>query len=118
MRREGLQRILLSCRWGECSEAQTNNERATSALRLGTSGTACSRAWLELYGKSFGCGGHHARAGSNCLVSATPTRKGVVKPSPPMRRAGLQRTLLSFPRCCASERLESYTIALRAVPNA
>ena len=39
------------------SVAQNNNERATSALRLGASGTACSRAWLELYGKSFGCGG-------------------------------------------------------------
>ena len=101
---------------GESSEAQNNNERATSALRLGTSGTACSRAWLELYGKSFGCGGHHARASSNCLVSAVPARRGVVKPSQPMRHDGLQRTLL---RCrwgessAAQSNNERATSALR-----
>src|SRR5262245_41299645 len=51
----------------------------SGALRLGASGTACSRAWLELYGKSFGCGGPHAHGSSNCLVSAVVTRRGVVK---------------------------------------
>ena len=55
------------------SEAQNNNERATSALRFGASGTACSRAWLELYRRSFGCGGPHAHGSSNGLVSAVQT---------------------------------------------
>src|SRR5215467_13655158 len=85
MRREGLL-------WGHSSNAQNNNEWASSVLLLGASGTACSRAWHELYGKSFGCGGPHAYGSGNCLVSAVPTRRGVVKFSPPMRRDGLPLT--------------------------
>jgi hypothetical protein len=61
--------------WEESSEAQNNNELATSALRLGTSGTACSRAWHELYGRSFGCGAPHVHGSSNCLVSAIQTEE-------------------------------------------
>ena len=53
------------------SEAQNNNERANSALRLGAFRTACSRTWLKpSSGGSFDSGGSHARAGSNRLVSA------------------------------------------------
>src|SRR6516162_4828695 len=102
MRPDHCSELWLSCRWGGSSEAQSNNERATRALGLGTSGTACSRAWLGISRKSFRCGGPHAPGGSNCLVSAVQARRGVVKSSPPMRRDRLRPT---WRRC---RRVRSY----------
>jgi hypothetical protein len=74
---------------GSKNEAQNNNERATSAVRLGASGTACNRL-LDFSRRSFARGAPHARGSSNCLVFTVPTRRGVVKSSPPIRRGGLR----------------------------